>query len=107
VVLERDFEPQLVERLRTMFPGCVVLKNDSAYLQGVPDRVILYRDRWAMLEVKKSERAPKRPNQDFYVDLLNEMSFAAFVYPANEEDILRELQETFGSGRNSRNVRRE
>jgi hypothetical protein len=85
-----------------MFPGCVVLKNDSNYLQGMLDLVILYEDRWAMLEVKASEKARQRPNQSYYVDMFNEMSYAAFIYPSNEETIFDELQRAFASPRRTR-----
>lgn len=104
-MLERGYQPKLIEKIRKMFPGCMILKNDSAYLQGVPDLVILYRDRWAMLEVKKSAKEPKRPNQDLYVELLDDMSFAAFIFPENEQDVLSDLQQAFEHGRNSRHVR--
>lgn len=106
---ENQYQSKLIKTLRLLFPGCVILKNDSGYLQGVPDLTILYRDRWAVLEVKKSENEPLRPNQAYYVDLWNKLSFAAFIYPSNQEDVLRGLQRLFTLevGRNSRNVRRE
>lgn len=78
-----------------MFPGCIVLKNDPNYLQGIPDLVIFFMDNWAMLEVKKSENATHRPNQDYYVHKLDGMSFARFIYPENEEEVLHELQQSF------------
>lgn len=92
--LERDFQAKLIKELRVMFKGCIILKNDPNYIQGVPDLIILYNDRWAALEVKKSEQASHRPNQEYYVDLMNEMSFASFIYPENKEEILYELQQT-------------
>jgi hypothetical protein len=79
-----------------MFPGCIVLKNDPNYLQGIPDLVIFWHDRWAMLEVKKSANASHQPNQDYYVDLTNRMSFARFIYPENKGEVLNELQQSFG-----------
>lgn len=79
-----------------MFPGCVVLKNDPNYLQGIPDLVIFYYNRWAMLEVKKSFNASHQPNQDYYIDKLDGMSFARFIYPENKEEVLDELQVAFG-----------
>lgn len=94
-MLESKYQARLIDKLEGMFPGCFILKNDSAYLQGVPDLLVLYRDRWAMLEVKASEDAPARPNQPYYVELLNSMSFAAFIYPSNETEILRGLQQAF------------
>ena len=91
--LERDFQAKLIKELRMIFKGCIILKNDPNYIQGIPDLIILYNDRWAALEVKKSEHAPHRPNQEYYVDLMNEMSFASFIYPENKEEILYELQQ--------------
>lgn len=101
-MLESAYQSQLIKELENRFPGCVVLKNDSGYLQGIPDLLVLYRDRWAMLEVKSNENAPTQPNQAYYVDMLETMSFAAFIYPENEEDVLNDLEETFASRRSSR-----
>jgi hypothetical protein len=92
--LERDFQAKLIKELKVMFKGCIIIKNDPNYIQGIPDLLILYNDRWAALEVKKSEHASRRPNQEYYVDLMNEMSFASFIYPENKEEILYELQQT-------------
>lgn len=100
--LERDYQAALIERLRELLPGCFILKNDSGYLQGVPDLLVLFRDRWAMLEVKPHERAVQQPNQEYYIDELNQMSFAAFIFPENEEDVLNDLQQAFQSRRKAR-----
>lgn len=89
---ESDYQSRLIKVLRDMFPGCVILKNDPEYLQGIPDLLILYGDNWAALEVKAYADAPEQPNQDYYVDELNKMSFAAFIYPENEEEVLDALQ---------------
>lgn len=101
-MLERDYQAQLVKKLRKMFPDCVILKNDSDYMQGVPDLTILFGSRWAMLEVKVSINAPSQPNQAFYVKQLNKMSFAAFICPEIEEDVLRELQRALQPRRSAR-----
>jgi hypothetical protein len=90
---ENGYQAKLIKKLRNLFPGCMILKNDSGYLQGVPDLIILFGDRWAMLEVKADEGSALQPNQDYYVEMLNEMSFAAFIYPSNEREILRALQQ--------------
>lgn len=101
-MLERDYQAKLIKKLRVKFPGCVILKNDSDYMPGVPDLTILYKDRWAMLEVKACEDSPIRPNQDYYIYKLDKMSYAAFIYPANEEEVLVDLQHAFKSRRSTR-----
>jgi hypothetical protein len=99
MINENKFQAKLIKEIKEMFPGCVVLKNDSSYLQGVPDLSIYYKDKWAMLEVKKNAKASKQPNQEYYVDKLNDMSFARFIFPENKEETLNDLRETFGVGR--------
>ena len=91
--LERDFQAKLIKELKVMFKGCIIVKNDPNYIQGIPDLLILYNDRWAALEVKRSATAHHQPNQEYYVDLMDQMSFAAFIYPENKEEILYELQQ--------------
>ena len=94
-MLERDYQKKLVQKLKTVFPGCMVLKNDAQLKQGIPDLLVLFKDKWAGLEVKKSENASHRPNQDYNVERMNDMSYAAFIYPENEEKIFSELMEVF------------
>lgn len=90
---ESKFEAELVEELLAQYPGAVILKNDSSFFQGIPDRLILYGPRWAAFEAKAYERARHRINQDYYVKLFNDMSYASFVYPENKETFLHELQQ--------------
>lgn len=99
---ESNYQSYLMGELRDMLPGCVILKNDSDYLQGIPDLLVLWRDRWAMLEVKANENSPQQPNQDYYIDLFGNMSFAAFIFPENEEEVLNALRKTFRSRRSAR-----
>lgn len=94
-MLENKFQANLIKKLKKLFPGCIVMKNDSSYIQGIPDLLVLHKDKWASLEVKKSANASKRPNQEYYVGLMNEMSFSRFISPENEEEVLRDLQTTF------------
>lgn len=82
-----------------MFPGCVVLKNDASYAQGIPDLIILYKKKWAMLEVKSYKTANTQPNQQYWIDRLDQMSYASFICPDTEEGVLYELQLTFVSRR--------
>lgn len=96
-MLEKDFQRNLIKKLKAMFPNCVVLKTDPDYIQGFPDLIVLYNDKWAALECKRSKTASHRPNQDYYVENLNGMSFAAFICPENEEEVLYGLQQAFGS----------
>lgn len=95
--LERDFQSNLIREIKELFPGCIVMKNDPDYIQGIPDLTILYNDRWATLEVKREVKASRRPNQDYYVNTMNKMSFSRFVSPENKEEILCELQSAFGA----------
>lgn len=95
-MLERDYQAQLIRRIKTRFPKAIVLKNDSTYMQGIPDLLILVDNHWAALECKAYDRAPVRANQQYFVDLMNSMSFAAFIYPENEEEVLDDLQYSFG-----------
>ena len=94
-MLENNYQFALKKKLQKIFPGCIVLKNDAQLHQGIPDLLILYNDKWAALEVKKSENSPHRPNQDYHVQKMHDMSYAAFIYPENEELIFSELKEVF------------
>lgn len=95
---ESRYQNQIIEKIRNNLPGCVILKNDANYLQGIPDLLILFEDKWAMLEVKVSATARHQPNQTYYVDLLDEMSWCAYIYPENESLVLDDLYETLRSG---------
>ena len=96
-MLENKFQARLIKRVKDMFPGCIVMKNDSSYMQGIPDLLILHNDKWASLECKKSANAKKQPNQEYYVGRMDEMSFARFISPENEEEVLSDLRKTFKS----------
>lgn len=101
-MLESVYQGRLIKKLKRIFPGCVILKNDTDYQQGIPDLLILWQNKWAMLEVKASIDAPQQPNQEWYVEQLDGMSFAAFISPETEEDVLYDLQQAFGSRRSTR-----
>jgi hypothetical protein len=101
-MLESVYQARLIKKLEARFPGCIVLKNDSSYRQGIPDLLVLYKDRWALLEAKASADAPQQPNQEHYIGRGNELSFAAFIFPENEKEVLDALQSTFESRRKAR-----
>ena len=91
--LESGFQDRLINKLKKLFPGCMVFKMDQ--IQGIPDLLILYKDKWASLECKRSAGAKRQPNQEYYVGKMNEMSFSRFVSPENKEEVLNELQQVF------------
>ena len=94
---ESDFQGSLIKELKKLFKGCLVMKLDANYIQGIPDLLILYNNKWAVLECKKKNTASKRPNQEYYVDILNKMSFARFISPENKKEVLDELQKALRS----------
>lgn len=90
-MLENKFQSKLIKEIKNEFPGCIVLKNDPTYIQGVPDLLILHNNKWASLECKKNAKARKQPNQNYYVEKMDSMSFARFVSPENKDQVLDEL----------------
>lgn len=96
-MLESRFQANLIKEIKKRFPGCIVMKSDSGYLQGIPDLLILYKNKWATLECKQSAGAKKQPNQEYYVDKMNQMSFSRFICPENKEEVLHDLQQSFES----------
>lgn len=104
---ESKFQAELIKEIEETFPGCKVLKNDPNYIQGIPDLTIFYKKHWATLECKRSKDEPHQPNQDYYVDEMNKMSFSAFIYPENKEEVLHELQKAFRPRRKARVSKRK
>ena len=96
-MLESKFQKSLIDEIESRFPGAMVLKNDPTYIQGVPDLLVLWNNKWAALEVKKSATASHQPNQDYYVEKMNDMSFSAFIYPENKEEILNAMEQSLSS----------
>ena len=96
---ETKFQRELVGEIGHRFPGSMVLRLDPHHIQGIPDLLILHKDRWASLECKRSRRASHRPNQDYYVDKMNKMSFSRFIFPENKKSVIRELCSFFKCAR--------
>lgn len=95
--LESGFQDRLRDELKDLFPGCMLFKMEQ--IQGIPDLLILWNDKWATLECKRFTKAKKQPNQDYYVEIMDKMSFSRFICPENKEDVLRELQQAFRPSR--------
>lgn len=93
--LENEFQSKLKKELENEFEGSIVTKLDSSYIQGIPDLLILYNNKWATLECKRNKKATKQPNQEYYVNKMNEMSFSKFIYPENKEKIIDDLKTYF------------
>ena len=94
-MLENEFQSKLIKEIKRRFPGCIVLKNDPTYVQGIPDLIILHNDKWGALECKKNSKASKRPNQEYYIGIMNQISFARFIYPENKDEVLYDLEHHF------------
>ena len=93
-MLESQFQRDLIQELKTLFPGALIYKNENK--QGFPDLTVLYKKNWALLECKRAKDASHQPNQEWYVDKADGMSFARFIYPENKQEVLNELQQAFG-----------
>ena len=94
-MLENEFQSKLIKEIKRRFPGCIVLKNDPTYIQGIPDLIILHNDKWGALECKKNSKASKRPNHEYYIGIMNQISFARFIYPENKDEVLYDLEHHF------------
>lgn len=95
-MLENKFKTKLVSDLKGMFPGCIIAHLDPNEIQGIPDLLILHGNTWASLEGKKSHVSPYQPNQEYYIERMNNMSFSSVVYPENKHEVLEKLQNYFG-----------
>lgn len=91
---ENEFQGLLKREIKERLPGCMVLKSDPNDIQGIPDILVLYKNRWGALECKKSSNSSKRPNQDYYISKMNDMSFASFIFPENKGDVLNALEQS-------------
>ena len=95
--LEKQFQKEVIRDLKNEFENSIVTKLDSGHTQGIPDLLILYGNKWATLECKKSKKAHRQPNQEYYVNKMNNMSFSRFIYPENKEEVFDELHKAFKS----------
>lgn len=91
---ESDFKKEVANEIKKMLPGCIIAHLNPTEIQGIPDLLILHNNKWATLEGKKSAKEHHQPNQDHYVEKMNDMSFSRFIYPENKEEVLDDLQRT-------------
>lgn len=105
--LESSIQARIIKKLKQRLPGVEIFKGDTRYKQGSPDLIVLYQDRWAILEVKRTATSSKQPNQGYYIDKLNKMSYAAFIHPGNEEEILDGIQRSLQNPRSPRVPKRK
>ena len=94
---ENEYQKKLIKTIKNKYPDCIIMKEDASYIQGLPDLIILKNKKWATLECKKSEKESHQPNQDYYVDKMNQMSFSKFIFPENETEVLEQLDLYFNS----------
>lgn len=104
-MLESTYQAALILRIKDLLPGCIIQKNDTAYMQGYPDLTIYHGNKWALLEVKASEKAPYQPNQEYYLELYGQLTYTATIYPSNEREILRGLQQALQPCRHPRHFK--
>lgn len=98
-MLEKNFQANLIKEIKKEFPDCIVLKNDPNYIQGFPDLLILYKNKWAALECKRKENSHKQPNQEYYINTLGKMSYASFINPKNKQEVINAIHKTFRTRR--------
>lgn len=94
--LEGDFQSKFKEELRKLFPGCIIKRNSTDDIQGFPDLTVYHNGKFAMLEMKRSRTAVRRPNQDYYIEFFTNFgAYAAFVYPENMGEVIGDLWSYF------------
>lgn len=96
MIKETPFKLSVKTELQEQFPGCVLLNMDPlTTFQGIPDLLVLFRGRWAMLEFKRHSSAARQANQEFYVKMFNDMSYSSFISPENKEEVFNALHKAF------------
>lgn len=92
---ENEYQRKLIKKIKDKYPDCIIMKEDANYIQGIPDLIVLNKNKWATLECKVSENEHHQPNQDYYVEKMNKMGFSRFIFPENEKIVLEELDNYF------------
>lgn len=96
---ETDFQRDVKKDILKRIPGSRVFKLDPGRTVGVPqgwpDLLILYKGRWAALEIKKTSKAHRQPNQGLYIDRISEHTYASFISPENKEEVIDAMARSF------------
>jgi len=87
------YQSVVKKKLKEEFPNCKVHRLDPNDIQGSPDLLLLCPSTWATLETKGYKKAKQQPNQPYYVNLHNDMSFSSFIFPENEKEVFDRLHE--------------
>lgn len=91
---ENKFQSDLISELETLYPNAIIMKGNR--IQGLPDLIMLEGNRWIALEVKRSANEIHQPNQDYWVEVMHDMSYAAFIFPENHDEILSDITKFLG-----------
>lgn len=96
MVKESDFQAKVIKQLKSM--GLAVVKNQAGpgVPTGFPDITAFGEGIYFCLECKTSARAKKQPRQDYWVNKLNEWSYATFIYPSNYDKVMSEIKYVIG-----------
>ena len=71
-MLENKFKTKPIKEIRERLPGAIVLHINPPP-QGLPDPLVLNRERWAALEGYTETNSSHRPNQDYWIEKMNGM----------------------------------
>ena len=89
---------KLKKKIKKAVPGSVVLKNSPNDILGIPDLTVLGPNgKYAILECKRASDSNIQALQDYYVEKFNKSSYATFVSPANQKEVIEDLKRILGN----------
>lgn len=95
---ENEFQMKLKKKIKKAVPGSVVLKNSPNDILGIPDLTVLGPNgKYAILECKRASDSNIQALQDYYVEKFNKSSYATFVSPANQKEVIEDLKRILGN----------
>lgn len=93
--LESTFEKEFCKALRQTLGERYTYTFKLTAAKGIPDRLILYKDKYALLEFKQYKNAKKQPGQETWVGHFDNLAYAAIVYPENAEKVMQDILNYF------------